>query len=620
MKHRIRNGIKEYGNMVFHDGFSLIRKCGSSVLLFEILYKMFFIAIFYPVLILGFDFTLEKAGFRYLTNNYLWKYLLSPYTIIFILLMLLILAFYTTYEVACLSICFDAGQHGVPIPIMRIFSTGAKLMRHALKKKKINTVFHITVISLMMNITLFGFFLSNIKIPDAASEYIRDNAKYLIPVAVLVIIVFIYALMHIFTMNYVAYDGDDISDCKQKSRLLIKRRKLKTVSVMIGWNVLILLAIYVLYFILALIICLGVKILDLANFGMAIYLSIFRVVLTVVKILMVLVGLPLSYAVITGLFYRYRNDTGNQLYIGEMTEEVNNKPSKHPKAQAVIAVILSAALIALNISYMVRAFDNNPFDNVEYLHDTQTMAHRGYSYAAPENTLEAVMAAVDATSDYVEIDVHETKDGVVVVMHDDSLRRTTGVSKKIYSVTYDEIKDLDAGSWFSEEFSSCRIPTLEEIMEYADGKIKLNIEIKLSKNEPELVEKVAMLIKEYDFYDDCYVTSMNYEALTEIKKYDERIKTGYVLQVAYGNFYNISDIDAFSINYAYVTKNLVDTIHHKGKEIFAWTVNSKSTAERMTAMGVDAIITDNPVMARETVYSKYSNKLLENVLSYVFNN
>ena len=228
--------------------------------------------------------------------------------------------------------------------------------------------------------------------------------------------------------------------------------------------------------------------------------------------------------------------------------------------------------------------------------------------------------AVDSMADYIELDVHETRDGEIVVIHDSNLRRTTDLTANIWEVSYEEIKDVDAGSYFGdeEEFSECTIPTLREVMEYAGGKIKLNIEIKLSDKEPHLVQKVAELIDEYGYQEDCYVTSMSYDALKQIKSIDERIKTGYVLTIAYGNFYNLDYCDAFSINSAYVNKKMVDAIHNRGKKIFVWTVNSSSKAKEMTEIGVDAIITDNPVMTREIVYSKYNNPLFKNVLDYVF--
>lgn len=620
MKHRIKNGLKEYFHMVFKDGITLMKKGGLSFVLYELIYKLLFIAIFYPVLILMFEFTLEKAGFKYLTNNYFYAYLRSPYTIIAIILAVLILAFYVTYEVSCLSVCFDVAHHGQKMSVGQIFKSGFKMMRTTLKKKRINAIFHISVISFMMNITLMGFFFSNIKINSNAVEMIKSQKNMRIILGVIFAVLFIYCFIHIFTVNYMAYDGEDISDGKRKSRSLIKRRGLKTFFVIFGWNIIVMAGIYLIYFILVLLIIVGVFILDRANLGMAIYLSVFRVVVTVIKIIMPVVALPVSFAVISGLFYRYRSDNGNEQYIGEITERIIAKKVRIPRIKSFIAGLISTILLAVNIFYMVRSFDNNPFYNVEYFQNTLTMAHRGCSYDAPENTMMAFENAVKATADYIELDVHETKDGVIVVIHDDSLKRTTGVNKKIYDVTYDEIKNLDAGSYFGndEKYKECRIPTLEEVMEYTKGKIKLNIEIKLSDKEPDLVNSVAELIEKYEYIDDCYVTSMNYRALTQIKEINPEIKTGYVLTEAYGNFYNIENVDAFSVNLAYINKSVVDAIHYRGKKLFVWTINNKKDAEKLVVMGVDAIISDNPVMARQVVYAKYSNSLFENVLSAVF--
>lgn len=620
MNHRIKKSIKTYNDMVFYDGMSLIKKSGFNMILFELIYKLGFIAVFYPVFLFLLRFTLRKSGFLYLTNNYLFSYLKSPYTIISMVFIIVLFMVYVTYEVSCLSVCYDAAYHGTPIALTRIFAGGMHLMKTTIKKKKIRAVVNISVISLMMNITLLGYFLYSVKINSTVKKVIKGSKPIIIAIAVVVLFLFIYSFIHVFTMNYLAYDAENVTDGKRQSRILLKRHFFKSLMAIIGWNVLIFLVIGLIYFLLAIIIILGVLILDRANMGMAIYLSVFRVAITVIKIVLPVISVPISFAVITGLFYRFRNDKGNELYIGEIAEEITDKKIKHPVMQKVIAVIFSAILFAVNIFYMVKAFDNNPFNYVEMFSDTLTMAHRGSSYEAPENTMLAFENAVKATADYIELDVHETKDGVIVVIHDDNLKRTTGVNKKVYNMTYDEIKDLDAGSYFGddEEFKNCRIPTLDEVMSYTKGKIKLNIEIKLSVYEPDLVEGVAELIEKYDYTDDCYVTSMNYKALTGIKEINEDIKTGYVLYSAYGNYYNIDNVDAFSINFAYVNKNVVDAIHYRGKQLFVWTINDRTTAEKMVSMGVDAVITDNPVMGRKATYARYSYSLIENVLSYVF--
>ena len=621
MKHRIKRKFNNYIKMSFVDSVALNKLCGPSLLMFELLYKLAAVAIFYPLFLKGFEFTLSKAGFKYLTNTYVLYYIKSPYTIIYFLLILVLLALYLTYEVSCLTVAFDAAYHGNTLSVADIFRSGARLMRKTMSIKKINTFFHVLSVSVMMNITVIIFFILNITFPTSINNWLMDHKMLLFVVGAIFLLYFIYCMLHIFIINFMAYDGADITESKKRSRNLLKSRGVKTFLVIIGWNAVILLGIFVAYFIMVALIWLGTFILDKANFGMAIYLSIFRIILTVAKIIMVMVSVPLSYGVITGLFFRYRCDFGSEANQGDIAEQVDKRRVGFVRLQYVISILVVVACLVIDIGYMVSAFEKNPFGNVEMFSDTMVMAHRGSSYDAPENTILAFENAMYAMADYIELDVHETKDGEIVVIHDASLKRTTGVDKKIWNVTYDEIKDLDAGSYFGdeEEFAECRIPTLREVIELTQGKIKLNIEIKLSENEPELVAKVAALIQEYELWDDCYVTSMNYEALKQIKKIDSSIKTGYVLTVAYGSFYNLEYCDAFSINAAYVNKNMVDAIHNRGKQIFVWTVNSESKAEELTAMGVDALITDNPVMGREVVYSKYSNPLFGNVLNYVFN-
>ena len=621
MKHKIKRSVNNYIKMSFMDSVALNKKCGLNLLAFELLYKLAAIAVFYPLFLNYFEYTIQKAGFRYLTNSYFYIYLKSPHTIVFFLLLLIVFSFYITFEVACLSVCYDSAHHGNPLSVQAIFISGVKLMGSILKRKKrFNAFFHIVSVSIMMNITLIVFLLINITLPKSATDIFVENKVLSIIASVVLFAFFIYCMIHIFVMNYMTYGNHEITECKRKSRHLVRDRGISTFMTILGLNAIVLIGIFGLYCVLVGVIWSGVFILDKVNMGMAIYLSVFRVVLTIFKILMIITSLPLSYGVITSLFFRYRCDMGHEFNIGEVTNEIRKHRIHFPKIQKVACAFVIAICLIIDVSYMISAFENNPFEKVELFSNTEVMAHRGCSYNAPENTMLAFENAVDSMADYIELDVHETKDGEIVVIHDSSLKRTTKLSAKIWDVTYEEIKDVDAGSYFGDDeiFAECTIPTLREVMEYTKGKVKLNIEIKLSEKEPHLVQKVVELIEEYKYQDDCYVTSMSYDALKQIKQLNGDIKTGYVLTLAYGNFYNLDYCDAFSINSAYVNKKMVDAIHNRGKKIFVWTVNSSAKAREMTEMGVDAIITDNPIMTRKIVYSKYSNPLFKNVLNYVF--
>ena len=100
----------------------------------------------------------------------------------------------------------------------------------------------------------------------------------------------------------------------------------------------------------------------------------------------------------------------------------------------------------------------------------------------PENTMAAFQKAIDDMADYIELDVQLTSDGEVIVMHDSNAYRTTGVDENIVNMTYKEVRRLDAGSWYSDEYKGEKVPGLREVLELAQGKIKLNIELKPADN------------------------------------------------------------------------------------------------------------------------------------------
>jgi len=143
--------------------------------------------------------------------------------------------------------------------------------------------------------------------------------------------------------------------------------------------------------------------------------------------------------------------------------------------------------------------------------------HRGASGLAPENTIIAMQKAIEAGAEFSELDVQETSDGMFVLMHDTSLKKTTGVDKEIWEMDFVSLNDLEAGAWFDPEFKGEPIPTLADVMDYVRGKMKLNIEMKVNNHEDQLPERVAALIEEKDFIDECIVTSFDFKSIDKIR-------------------------------------------------------------------------------------------------------
>jgi glycerophosphoryl diester phosphodiesterase len=219
--------------------------------------------------------------------------------------------------------------------------------------------------------------------------------------------------------------------------------------------------------------------------------------------------------------------------------------------------------------------------------------HRGSKVRAPENTLSALRQAIAEGADYAEIDVQTTADGVVVLLHDADLRRVASVNRRLRDMNYHELKDIDVGSWFASEFSSEHIPTLQEAIDLARGRIRLNIELKFTWPDPALTQKVANIIRQNEFTADCVVSSLNFQAVTEMKQEFPELITGFIVFTVAGDLSRM-EADFLSISAAKATARLVRQLHRNGRAVHVWTVNDFNNVISMVERGVDNIITDYP--------------------------
>jgi len=228
--------------------------------------------------------------------------------------------------------------------------------------------------------------------------------------------------------------------------------------------------------------------------------------------------------------------------------------------------------------------------------------HRGASGLAPENTMVAMVKAIEFGADFSELDVQETADGVVVLMHDDSLQRTTNLEAPIWEKSYEDLQALDAGAWFSDEFKGEPIPTLKSIIDAVRGKMKLNIELKMNGHEKQLTEKVVAMVKEEDFINNCILTSFDFGAIKKVKQLNNKIKAGYIFSKMPEDVdVFTANVDLLSVNKKMVTKEFVQKAHANNKEVHVWTVNDTDDMRKLIALGVDNIITNYPNILNEVL-------------------
>jgi glycerophosphoryl diester phosphodiesterase len=231
-------------------------------------------------------------------------------------------------------------------------------------------------------------------------------------------------------------------------------------------------------------------------------------------------------------------------------------------------------------------------------------AHRGASAHAPENTLAAFQLAHEHGADAIEFDVKLSKDGHVVAHHDTTLNRTTDGDGKLSQYTLAELKKLDAGAWFSEQYRGERIPTLAEIFETVGDKLFMNIELtNYAAPFDKLVEKVAELVERYHMHERILYSSFFPHNLIRANALTPGLPRGQLAlpgpagwwQRRWGNYLQLQADHPFSGD---VSASSVQRSHARGRRVYVWTVNDPDEMRRLQTLGVDGIFTDDPKLAR----------------------
>ncbi|MDO9535649.1 MAG: glycerophosphodiester phosphodiesterase family protein [Bacillota bacterium] len=236
--------------------------------------------------------------------------------------------------------------------------------------------------------------------------------------------------------------------------------------------------------------------------------------------------------------------------------------------------------------------------------------HRGAPEAAPENTLSSFEAAVELGADGVELDVMLSADGKIVVIHDYNLDKTTDGTGPVKNYSLAELKQLDAGYWFSGDFAGEyipeHIPTLQEVIDDLDSSVFLNIEIKSESPATDGLEKaVVQTIARNNLYERVIVSSFNPISLLRVKLADKRIDVGLIYApdlpkyLSEGWFISILRPEALHPHYDMVNEDYMAWARKKGFRVNVWTVNETAEMAQMIELGVDGIITDRPDVLRQ---------------------
>ena len=226
------------------------------------------------------------------------------------------------------------------------------------------------------------------------------------------------------------------------------------------------------------------------------------------------------------------------------------------------------------------------------------VAHRGASGYAPENTMSSFALALEQGADAVELDVHLSRDGRVVVIHDERLERTTDGHGFVRDHTLAELKRLDAGAWLEARFAGERLPSLDEVLEWAHGRTFVAIELKNAPLwYPDLERKVAELVERHGMAENVLVISFDHQALQRLRAISPRLPTGAVYACRPADQVGLAAAAGAQVlepHWSYVTPEDVAAAHAAGLRVSTWATSDPDVLRTLIRAGVDGIATNHP--------------------------
>ncbi len=566
----------------------LLKGCWRTLALFEIAFRLFSMYAVFPACKWLFNGALRITGLYYLTADNLIPALTNPLMLLCFAAIFLAFSLSAMLEISCLITCLDASSGPErALDVFQMIREGARDTLRLLRPRNwpllLLTAFLIPVTYLPSAASP----LRLISLPWRSLGKALSRFPYmLIPAGYLALVLLFAGLTMCAYQRYVLEDLR-ARDAFRGALRLDRGRKLIRLGQFLLWMAVTGGGILAL--------CYGLG----QGFNRLIPLLIpsanlqYRVLLPLTAILNFVRSSAPSiacYAFISAAYISAMREAGEELPPQRLVPKRDARRFNAILFYALLAVCaVGLALYDTHIRPMLVRMNA-----LEYVsgHPTLLIAHRGYSADADENTLSAFQAAIEIGVDYVELDVQQTADGVVIVNHDKTFNRVFGVNKRTWETTYAELQLFSA-----PRTGECP-PTLEEVLTQCDPGANFLVELKDNGHNPNLVQSVYDILAEHDCLGRCMIQSSSYRLIRAFKDLAPDVRCGYILSFALGSYAPLQAADFFSLDYNFVDDQVMDRVHGAGKDLYIWTINDVSKIGDAVRLGADGVITDDAPLAK----------------------
>jgi glycerophosphoryl diester phosphodiesterase len=604
---------------IFQNMKQLLTFDFKKLIVFEIFIRVFGIFVVYPLSKLGLFFAIKLSGFDYITNEVLAEFLFKPSTIIIFLLIVIFFSIYVCIEFVSLTVLFDSAYHQKKLSYKDFIFISLTKTFNVIKKYSIFIILPILIFFFIIELGQILFLSSTIKLPEDLVITISSFKYFSFSLFISTIILLVFFTESIFFVYELIINKKTLKESLKSKTKALKGQRFKFAIWFVLINALLTIIVFILYISSIYVLSLFIGAYRGEEVILSLILTSAYTIYWMISIFFSIIILPLNISYLSSYFYKINHITKESPAIISRQKINRFKENRWLIRLLIVTFLVFFSINIFSISRSVRS----AHDQTQFLKQEEIVAHRGASYYAPENTLSAIELAIIQGADGVEFDIRETKDNVPILLHDETLIRTTNAisNKRVSDLTYEEISAYDAGSWFSEEFSSEKVPTFDQALQVIKGRTIAYIDIKTRNVIVEM--EIVRLIEEYDMVGDVRIMSFNEEQLFRFKEYNPSLKT--ILLVGMTNTYiypflEDDRIDDFAINTDVIKNNprLIDVIHRYDKKAYAWVVDDQKAVYLGMDADVDGFITKRPIVAREIAYSKNISNNFKELLDSLF--
>lgn len=575
------------------------RKYSAKLLLFQLIYMLVTSVVILPVTSLLFHRVLRVVGSGSLLNGEVYRIGLSYKGLVGLTLIGLVASFTLLIQLLVLIVLIQQRIFGKEIAISDAVLTVLRKMPKLLGFGVFQLLLLLLLLIPFIDSPLSASFYALFNVPIFLNNKVLD-ASYMMTAAYVVLLAgLLYSLLRwIFVLHGIVLEDLNLRQAVRESHALTQGRRWRLFGSLLLFNAAILAATSAAVSALGHIPSwLNLDVLALVSQHYSLTVS------TVLAYLLELLLLPINLFVLTRLYYALNRSRGIRA-----RDRLNVRRSRLGRIESRIvawwrelkwkrAAYVSGAAVYIALAVFIGMRANDSLIYAKW--NVQIAVHRGDTSNAPENSLPALLSAIDKGIQVAELDVQMTQDGVAVLNHDSDLRRMTGVLKRIADMTFAEVQQLSIG--LDENGDPIRIPSLYDVLAEAQGRIKLLLDLKPNGSVSEaLAEEVVRLIREAGAEEEVRVQSFDGEVLGRIRELAPEIKIGRILFFALGDLSNL-DVDFYTIEQIMLTDFFIDKAHANGREVWVWTVNTRRDMKEVLKYPIDGVITDSPETAQSMV-------------------